>query len=211
MPSGVPGLGMIMSSAKPLGCHGSGSGRTPPISSISGNAALILRAAKMVLTCRPLSGATPTGNVRSTVRHLDAETNWPGAELELDCPSDVTDESATGAAATISKQHTATVSTTGATLPTTGSAASGWTSAPTAKNTAAGAMTAASSTGDLRRSLANSCRPTDSTVYQIVTFAARFNDPISRRGRPRTQRPPACGVRLTTVFAANTPYSGTSK
>ena len=74
----------------------------------------------MDLTCSPRSGATPTGNMRSTVRHLDAETNWPGAELELDWPSDVADDSATGAAATISKQHGATVSTTGATLATTG-------------------------------------------------------------------------------------------
>ena len=30
--------------------------------------------------------------MRSTVRHLDAETHWPGAELELDWPSDVADD-----------------------------------------------------------------------------------------------------------------------
>jgi hypothetical protein len=96
-------------------------------------------------------------------------------------------------------------------LPTTGVAASGWTSAPTAKNTAAGAMTAASTTGDLRRSLANSCRPTDSTVYQIVTFASRFKDPTPPQGADLGRRDRQAEVRLTTVFVANTPYTGPSK
>src|SRR5439155_15638074 len=93
-------------------------------------------------------------------------------------------ENAIGAAATISRQHGAGVSTAGAASRTAGlasGAASGWTSAPAAKKTAAGAMTAASSTGDLRRSLAKECRPTDSTVYQIVIFAATFYDLVGRQ------------------------------
>src|SRR5215208_507099 len=143
----------------------------------------------MVLTCSPCSEATPAGNKRGTAaatRHLDAETNCAGTELILACSLSVADESATDAAATISKQHGGTVSSARATSRITGlvsrSAANGWTSAPTAKNRAAGAMTAASRTGDFRRSLANECRPTESTVYQIVTFAARVTDPMRDTG-----------------------------
>ena len=140
----------------------------------------------MVLTCRPCSRATPTGNKRgtSTTRHLDAETNWPGAELILDCPRDGADENAIGAAATISKQHGATSSTTGSASPP---AASGWTSPPAAKNTAAGAMTAARTADDFRRSLANSCLPTASTLranrgicHEVVTTLSQNSDRFSR-------------------------------
>ncbi len=126
----------------------------------------MLRAAKMVLTCRPCSGATPTGNKRgisrSTTRHLDGDT-WPGAEITLDCSLNGADEDAIGAAPTISMQHGATSSTTGSVSPP---AASGWTSPPAAKKTAAGAMTAARTADDFhfRRCVTNSCRPTDSTL-----------------------------------------------
>ena len=144
----------------------------------------------MVLTCRPCSSATPTGNKRgtSTTRHLDAETNWPGAELILDCPRDGADENAIGAAATISKQHGATSSTTGSASPP---AASGWTSPPAAKNTAAGAMTAARTADDFRRSLANSCLPTASTLranrgicHEVVTTLSQNSDRFSRSPFP---------------------------
>jgi len=58
---------------------------------ISGNAALMLRAAKIVLTCRPRSGAIPTGSTRgaslATTRHLDARDAGAvsaGPEFTLD-------------------------------------------------------------------------------------------------------------------------------
>src|SRR5271163_2198820 len=80
LPSAIPaallGLGIITSIAKPCGCHLSASGRTPPMLLISGNAALMLRAARIVLTCRPRSAATSATRSRAaslaTTRHLDA-------------------------------------------------------------------------------------------------------------------------------------------
>ena len=50
MPAAEAGLGIITSSARPSGCHLNESGRTPPMFWISGNNALMLRAARMVLT-----------------------------------------------------------------------------------------------------------------------------------------------------------------
>src|ERR1700755_2234897 len=91
MPAALDGLGIITSIARPRGCHGSASGRTPPMFLISGNAALMLRAAKIVLTCRPRSSATPTGSsfggLRLPTRHrdaLDAGAMSPGSALTLD-------------------------------------------------------------------------------------------------------------------------------
>src|ERR1700752_3251658 len=91
MPAALDGLGIITSIARPRGCQGSASGRTPPMFLISGNAALMLRAAKIVLTCRPRSSATPTGSsfgaLRLTTRHrdaLDAGAISPGFALTLD-------------------------------------------------------------------------------------------------------------------------------
>src|ERR1700736_4350015 len=108
MPAALLGLGIITSIAKPCGCHLSASGRTPPMLLISGNAALILRAAKIVLTWRPRSGATPTasrrGTSRLTTRHrdaLDADAISPGPALT---PDKAHDDGACAAAAT-SKQH----------------------------------------------------------------------------------------------------------
>jgi hypothetical protein len=74
----------------------------------------------MVLTCRPCSDARPTGNVRSTVRHLDAETISAEREFTLDWSPALADASSIGAAATISKQHGGTGSTTRAAFPMTG-------------------------------------------------------------------------------------------
>ena len=71
-------------------------------------------------------------------------------------------------------QHGATSSTTGSASPP---AASGRTSPPAAKNTAAGAMTAARTADDFRRSVANSCLPTDSTIEETASCTASFEDP----------------------------------
>jgi hypothetical protein len=173
MPAAVPGLGIITSSARPCGCHLSESGRTPPMLLISGNAALILRAARIVLTCRPRSGATPTdsscGASRLTTRHrdaLDADTISPGPELTLDKAHD----DGVGAATVICDQHGATSPATESAAPR---AATGWALPPTAKSMATGPTTTATTTGDLRRSLANRCRPTASTLranQEIVTI-----------------------------------------
>src|ERR1700743_1229193 len=65
MPSGESWFGIITSIASPLGCHFRASCRYPPMVVICGNNTLIARAAQMVLTCNPFSGATPTGS-----------TNW---------------------------------------------------------------------------------------------------------------------------------------
>ncbi len=127
----------------------------------------------MVLTCRPCSGATPTGKKRLLTRNLEARTSWPWARPVPVAPTDL---SAIGPAATISRQH-------GATSPTTGLASSrapsGWTSPATAKKTAAGARTAARTTDGFRRALGNSCRPTESTLRQ---GNERINMPLSRSG-----------------------------
>ena len=84
---------------------------------------------------------------------------------------DGADEDTACSAATISKQHGATAAAAGAILPATGfvsrSAANGWTSAPTAKNTAAGPTTAARTTDGLRRSLATECLPTEAP-YELT-------------------------------------------
>src|SRR5215207_2173271 len=62
MPSSLPWFGIITSIAKPLGCHGNGSCRYPPMVVTSGNITLMARAAQMVLTCKPSSGAMPAGS-----------------------------------------------------------------------------------------------------------------------------------------------------
>ena len=124
----------------------------------------MLRATKMVLTCRPRSGATPAGSARSmsrcTTRNLDAEMNRPGTEFMLIGASGGSAQNAAGAATT-STQHGATVAMAGSAARP---AATEWTSPPVASNTAAGPMTAATSTDDVRRLLANSCLPTASTL-----------------------------------------------
>src|ERR1700751_5261646 len=112
LPSAIPaallGLGIITSIAKPRGCHGFASGRTPPMFLISGKTALIVRAAKIVLTCRPCSGARPTGSscgtYFGTTRHreaLDAACSSPGPAFTVDGAHD--DEA--GAAAITWTQH----------------------------------------------------------------------------------------------------------
>ena len=118
-------------------------------------------------------------------RHLEAaETIWAGTGLVLPRPADGAGEGAIGAAATSSTQHGGTGAGAGATLGVagfdSGSAANRWTSAPTAKNTAAGAMTAARATDGFRRSLANECRPTDSRLrgngrkcHEVVTTGSQ--------------------------------------
>ncbi len=67
------------------------SGRTPPMLLISGNAAVMLRAARIVLTCRPRSGAISATSSRgaslATTRHLDprdAAAVSDGPEFTLD-------------------------------------------------------------------------------------------------------------------------------
>src|ERR1700722_12028269 len=96
MPAALDGLGIITSIARPRGCHGSASGRTPPMLLISGNAALMLRAAKIVLTCRPCSGAISATSSRGaslvTTRHLDprdAGADSAGPAFTLDWVHDV--------------------------------------------------------------------------------------------------------------------------
>jgi len=125
----------------------------------------------MVLTCRPRSFATPAGKKRLSTRNLEARSNSPLAK-----PTAPPDISAIGAAATISRQHGATSPTTGLALSR---AASGWTSPATAKNTAAGARSAARATDGLRRSRGNSCRPTESTLRHDNE---RINMPVSGSG-----------------------------
>ena len=132
---------------------------------ISGNAALILRAANIVLTCRPRSGATPTGNVRgasrSTTRHLDAldaGTVSPGPELMLVCTLDGAHGDGLDATAVTCKQHGATSSASESASPR---GAIGWALPPRANNTAVGATSPAMTAGDFCRLLANRCRPTD--------------------------------------------------
>src|ERR1700733_4774939 len=95
IPAALDGLGIITSMAKPSGCHLSVSGRTPPMFLISGNTALIVRAARIVLTWRPRSGAIPTGNscgtFLATTRHrdaLDAGSTSPRPALTLDAAHD---------------------------------------------------------------------------------------------------------------------------
>src|SRR4029450_1474304 len=101
-------------------------------------------------------------------RSRDPKTAPACPALVVASPTIGAGEGPLGAAATSSTQHGAAASGAGAALPNTGlgagSAANGWTSAPTAKNTAAGPMTAARATGGLRRFLANECRPTESTI-----------------------------------------------
>ena len=94
-------------------------------------------------------------------------------------PADGAGEGAIGAAATSSTGHRQ-AETLGVAGFDSGSAANRWTSAPTAKNTAAGAMTAARATDGFRRSLANECRPTDSRLrgngrkcHEVVTTGSQ--------------------------------------
>ena len=161
----------------------------------------------MVLTCRPCSGATPRGNncgTAAATRHLEAETNWAGAELVPACSPDGVGASAIGAAATISKQQGATVSATFATWAATGLVsrlgAGRWTSAPAAKNTAAGAMTAARTADDFRRSLANSCRPTDKHHTRKPRQMSRscHDEVTEQRWRATHHRPPQTHFRRST-------------
>jgi len=110
-------------------------------------------------------------------------------------PADGAGEGAIGAAATSSTQHGGTGAGAGATLGVagfdSGSAANRWTSAPTAKNTAAGAMTAARATDGFRRSLANECRPTDKQgtrkggkCHEVVTTGSQNDYHAARTGTP---------------------------
>src|ERR1700679_452746 len=88
IPAALDGLGIITSIAKPSGCHLSASGRTPPMLWISGNTALMVRAARIVLTCSPRSGAT------SAIRTC-------GAFLEATCHRDARDAGAVSAGAPV--------------------------------------------------------------------------------------------------------------
>src|SRR6516164_3740431 len=105
----------------------------------------MLRAVKIVLTWRPCSGATSATKKRDRVWYREAAAGWSSAE-----PATLRD--IVRAAVTISRRY-------GAVPPITGLAsawaANGRTSPAAAKNRAAGASTAASATGDLRRFLAN--------------------------------------------------------
>src|ERR1700722_6752406 len=86
IPAALDGLGIITSIAKPWGCPLRTSGRTPPMFLISGNTALMVRAARMVLTCRPCSGTI------SAIRTC-------GAFLEATCHRDARDAGAVSAGA----------------------------------------------------------------------------------------------------------------
>src|SRR3984957_17457929 len=117
IPAALDGLGIITSIAKPSGCHLSASGRTPPMLWISGNTALMVRAARIVLTCRPRSGATSAirtcGAFLEATCHRDARdagavsAGAPGA-----CPSDAAPPPVLGGAAPcVRRQHGASATT----------------------------------------------------------------------------------------------------
>ncbi|MDT5396965.1 MAG: hypothetical protein QOK33_196, partial [Mycobacterium sp.] len=97
------------------------------------------------------------------IRNLEAETDCTAGELTTQ-PAFAAAENAAGVAATTCMQQEPAASATGATCSTTGlawfSAASGCTSAPSANNTAIGAMATASKPDDFGRALATWCRPT---------------------------------------------------
>src|SRR6185369_12349191 len=92
-----------------------------------------------------------------------------------------------GAAATISRQHGITSATTHS--AGTG-AAIGWTSAPAANNTAAGAVSATRKADGFRRLLANACLPTASTIrshqgvcHEVVTTPSQNGDGLGYPSR----------------------------
>jgi hypothetical protein len=100
----------------------------------------------------------------SMIRNLEAETDCTAGELTTQ-PAFAAAENAAGVAATTCMQQEPAASAAGAaTCSTTGLAwfwaASGCTSAPSANNTAIGAMATASKPDDFRRALATVCRPT---------------------------------------------------
>src|SRR5882757_7648442 len=104
MPAALDGLGIITSRAKPRGCHGRESGRTPPMLLISGNTALMVRAARMVLTCRPCSGAISAirtcGAFLEATCHRDArDAGAVSAGAPLACTSDAAHAAVVGAGA----------------------------------------------------------------------------------------------------------------
>lgn len=158
--------------------------------------ALILRDTKIVLTCRPRSGAFPGGSAcgasSRTTRSRDADGISPRP--------DRAGADAIGAAATTCTQQGA-ASVAGESPPP---GASGWALPPTAKSTAAGPPTAVITSGDFRRRLGNECRPTRAPHEQIketsrkcnyIFLTARFGHPLHRpatghgcktkSGRPR--------------------------
>src|ERR1700684_972133 len=120
MPAALDGLGIMMSIAKPRGCHGRLSGRTPPMLLISGNAAVMLRAARIVLTCRPRSGAISATRRRGAsvvaTRHLAAR-DAGAVSPALACTADSAHADAVGAAAASCTQHPAASSATESASP----------------------------------------------------------------------------------------------
>lgn len=162
MPAALLGLGIITSIASPSGCQRSASGRTPPISTISGKAALTARAARMVLTCRPRSLATPTGSGRGiwasgTTRHRDAEMTWSETRLNPDSGGGGGGAGCAGGAATSSTRAGAASSAPDRVVRWP---ASGHALPPTTKKRAAGATSAAMPIDGFRRLEAKACRPT---------------------------------------------------
>ena len=129
----------------------------------------MLRAVRIVLTCRPRSGATPAGNVRLTTRHLDADTSDTEDGFALAWTIVRSASGAVAGDATISTQHgaagaSATAGTCSATGATSGTSAGGPLSPLTTRNTAAGASTDAKNTDGLRRSLTSECLPTKCNI-----------------------------------------------
>src|SRR3978361_348755 len=115
----------------------------------------MLRDTRIDLTCRPCSDASPTGKKRDRTWYLDA-AGWLSRKPKPAAPCGKFDS-----AATISTADGAALLIT---VLASAGAAKGPTSPATAKNTAAGASTAARTAGDFRRFLANLCRPTQSTL-----------------------------------------------
>src|ERR1700739_4231385 len=116
----------------------------------------MLRAVKIVLTCRPCSDATPTGKKRDRVWYRDAAGIRPSLK-----PIPTALCAKFGDAATISRQQDAMSLITGLAASR---AVTGRTSPAAAKAITAGTSNAARPTGRFRRFLANSCLPTESTL-----------------------------------------------
>src|ERR1700735_2098925 len=119
IPAALEGLGIITSIAKPWGCHLSASGLTPPMFLISGNTALMVRAARMVLTWRPCSGATSEirtcGTFFEATCHRDARDAGPvSTGPPLACTADAAHAAVVDAAAVICRwQHDPPATTSG--------------------------------------------------------------------------------------------------